>query len=153
MSKIIQASEAHAEQIIKLRVNLLLELNKLSTEKEIKAIEEATYTYFIQATKEGSLLSYCIEQDGILVSTSGLLFFQRHPTPKNLSGKEAYINNVYTLPEFRKQGLAHILVEACIQECKARGVQRIWLHASDEGMPMYAKFGFKKNEAAMELFL
>lgn len=71
----------------------------------------------------------------------------------NLKGLEAYILNMYTIPQYRGKGLARKLLENCIEECKKIGVKRIWLHASDDGTPLYKKMGFTFKNSEMELFI
>ncbi|WP_439743805.1 GNAT family N-acetyltransferase [Bacillus pseudomycoides] len=67
--------------------------------------------------------------------------------------KAAYILNMYTLPEYRGNGLAEKLLEHCIEECEENGVKRIWLHPSKDGELLYKKMGFTYKENEMELFL
>jgi hypothetical protein len=43
-------------------------------------------------------------------------------------------------------------VHACIEECRARNVNLILLHASDEGRAVYASLGFQEG-SEMRLFL
>jgi N-acetylglutamate synthase-like GNAT family acetyltransferase len=45
------------------------------------------------------------------------------------------------------------LLENCIDESKKSGVKRIWLHASEDGEPLYRKMGFTNKDSEMELFL
>ncbi|KYG36762.1 acetyltransferase [Bacillus gaemokensis] len=71
----------------------------------------------------------------------------------NLEGKEAYILNMYTLPEYRGNGLAKKLLQHCIKECKENGVKRIWLHSSKDGELLYKKMGFTHKTNEMELFI
>jgi N-acetylglutamate synthase-like GNAT family acetyltransferase len=51
------------------------------------------------------------------------------------------------------QLLAKRLLENCIDESKKSGVKRIWLHASEDGEPLYRKMGFTNKDSEMELFL
>ncbi|WP_256218372.1 GNAT family N-acetyltransferase [Bacillus sp. MUM 116] len=60
---------------------------------------------------------------------------------------------MYTVPEYRGKGLAKRLLENCIDESKKSGVKRIWLHASEDGEPLYRKMGFSNKDSEMELFL
>jgi GNAT superfamily N-acetyltransferase len=61
----------------------------------------------------------------------------------NPIGLEAYILNVYTAPEARRQGLARALMQKLVAHARAAGVRRIWLRASDEGRPLYEDMGFR----------
>ena len=56
--------------------------------------------------------------------------------------RRPYVLNVYTYPEFRKQGLARQLMQTAIQWCRSEGFKILWLHASEYGRPMYESLGF-----------
>jgi len=58
------------------------------------------------------------------------------------SGREALVINVYTEPESRKLGLARRLMEALIDWSREAGIERIALHASPYGRPLYDSLGF-----------
>ena len=58
------------------------------------------------------------------------------------SGREALVINVYTEPEFRRLGLARRMMEALIDWARTAGVERIALHASPDGRPLYESLGF-----------
>lgn len=82
-----------------------------------------------------------------------MVLFKRPPYLENLKGIEAYILSMYTLPEYRGNGVARRLLELCIDEARKNGVKRIWLHASEEGKHLYKKMGFNMNDSEMEQFL
>lgn len=42
-----------------------------------------------------------------MVGTGGISFYQVMPTYHNISGKKAYIMNVYTQPDYRRKGIAY----------------------------------------------
>jgi|SRR6185312_14227374 len=56
--------------------------------------------------------------------------------------RRPYLLNVYTYPEFRKQGLARELTRRAIDWCRAEGFKIVWLHASEYGRPLYESLGF-----------
>jgi len=59
------------------------------------------------------------------------------PTPRR-----AWIHNVYVEPAWRRRGIARALVEAIVAWCRAEGFLTIYLHASEQGRPLYASLGF-----------
>jgi ribosomal protein S18 acetylase RimI-like enzyme len=66
-------------------------------------------------------------------ATSGLVFFQRPPYNGNLSGLEAYIMNIDTIPMWRDQGIATALLKEIISFVRATEAKRLWLHATEDG--------------------
>jgi GNAT superfamily N-acetyltransferase len=52
---------------------------------------------------------------------------------------------MYTHPEFRRRGVASMVVHEAIEWCRVRGYGRLRLHASEMGRSVYRKFGFKRG--------
>ncbi len=50
--------------------------------------------------------------------------------------------NVYTEPEFRGQGIARALMSVLMEWATTRGFDRVILHASEWGRPLYLSLGF-----------
>ena len=153
MFDFIQVSLEHIDKIISLRLALLKELGELNNPQEEHLMETSTREYLHKALSKNEFISYMAERNGEPVSISGMVIFKRPPYLENLQGIEAYILNMYTVPEYRGKGLARRLLEKCIDESKKSGVKRIWLHASKDGEPLYKKMGFTNKDSEMELFL
>lgn len=51
--------------------------------------------------------------------------------------------NVYTQPEWRGQGIARVLMNVVLQWAAEQGTDRVVLHASDSGRPLYLSLGFE----------
>ena len=52
------------------------------------------------------------------------------------------IVNVFTEPEWRRRGVAKLLMEQIISWARAERLDRLVLHASDEGRALYEQMGF-----------
>lgn len=50
--------------------------------------------------------------------------------------------NVYTEPQWRGQGVARALMHVLMQWATEQGTDRVVLHASDAGRPLYESLGF-----------
>ena len=90
--------------------------------------------------------------DGQPAGSAAVLWFPHPPTPSNPIGLEAYVLSVFTVPEFRRRGVAQALMSEIVAETRRRGIRRIWLRASEEGRPLYADMGFGEANY-MELML
>ncbi|ATZ57210.1 hypothetical protein BCIN_14g03700 [Botrytis cinerea B05.10] len=68
---------------------------------------------------------------------------QRFDAPRErLAPKpQLYLNIIYTHPEFRRQGVADMIMKWGIEKAKEMGVE-IWLDATVYGVPLYKKHGF-----------
>lgn len=70
--------------------------------------------YLKRALENGEHIAYLLYDNGTFIGAGGLSFYQVMPTYHNLSGKKAYIMNVYTASEYRRQGIAffhHLMIE------------------------------------------
>ena len=52
------------------------------------------------------------------------------------------IINVFTEPQWRRHGIAGLLIKGIVAWSKSERLDRLILHASDEGRSLYEKFGF-----------
>jgi GNAT superfamily N-acetyltransferase len=57
-------------------------------------------------------------------------------------GRLGVIINVFTEPEWRRRGVAAMLLRRLIEWARAEQIDRIILHASDEGRSLYERLGF-----------
>ena len=68
------------------------------------------------------------------------------PRPVNVStvgeGRQGTIVNVFTEPQWRRRGIARLLIKEIITWSKDEHLDRLLLHASDEGRSVYERLGF-----------
>ncbi|MDF2985934.1 MAG: GCN5-related N-acetyltransferase [Eubacterium sp.] len=138
-------------ELVRLRIDFVREVQKVeSTEGDEQLIETLT-EYFGETMKEDAFISWLAIEDGRIVGTSGVCFYKLPPSFKNISGKTAYIMNMYTLPDFRGKGIANILFQKIVEEAKNHGCEKITLNATDMGRPIYRKYGFVDSQNDMIL--
>jgi GNAT superfamily N-acetyltransferase len=63
----------------------------------------------------------------------------------DLECRRATILNVYTDPDYRRQGIARLVMETMIRWCKEQGLVRVTLHASEAGRHLCESLGFEPN--------
>ncbi len=59
------------------------------------------------------------------------------------AGKQALVVNVYTEPEFRRRGVARLLMRAMMDWTGEQAIDSLVLHAAPDGRPLYESLGFK----------
>ncbi len=111
-----------------------------------------TREYIQNSLADGSLCAWVAEKEDGIIAMGSAAYFTLPPNDWCPNGKTAYIGSVYTLPSFRKQGIATQLLSLIIGEAKERKCQRILLNASDMGRPMYERLGFVDFPSAMALY-
>ena len=67
-----------------------------------------------------------------------------HPASNDAfaEGRQAVIINVYTEPEWRRQGIGERLIKEIIAWSKIQKLDRLVLHASEHGRALYERLGF-----------
>jgi len=109
----------------------------------------------------GALVAWICQDGGRTVAASGIAFGPppaggrpdgdvarrgegsgRGSAPR--AAAEALILNMYTLPEYRRRGLASELLGRCIAEGRGRGVRRLRLQPTEDGRALYERFGFRR---------
>jgi len=147
------ATRCDAPVLARMRVAFLIDARDLSPDEADQAeMERILLEYFTASLADNSFAAWLAFDGGELVATSGLSFSIAPPSFGNKSGKSAYIMNMYTLPQYRRQGIAWVLLEKTVEEAKSRGYARITLHATDMGRPLYKKFGFQGSHDDMVLY-
>lgn len=118
------------------------------------AFRDAAAAAFAHTIARGTCVAWLAQSDaGEPIGSNALLVFPRLPSPESLARSEGYLLNVYTAPQWRRQGVATKLVAASIERAKALGLARIRLHATAEGQRIYAAAGFQPRQDEMELHL
>jgi ribosomal protein S18 acetylase RimI-like enzyme len=109
--------------------------------------------YFQGAIAEGDFVG-CLGIVGAeTVAAGGLVFHSHPPSAKNLAGREAYIMNMYTLPEFRCRGIGAAVLRKLVEHAYAGGYARVSLHTLPQGGSIYEEAGFEPTEGEMRLDL
>ncbi len=86
------------------------------------------------------------DQPEIVVGGAGVQLQPILPRPVNPStvgeGRQGTVVNVFTEPEWRRRGIAGLLIKEIITWSKDEHLDRLLLHASDEGRSVYERLGF-----------
>jgi GNAT superfamily N-acetyltransferase len=101
---------------------------------------------------DGSYRGWFVETAGEVVAGGGIILLEFQSHPRDPQPRRAWVVNMYTEPAHRRHGLARRLMQAMLAWCRESGMSSLYLHASDEGRPLYASFGFvPTNEMRIEL--
>lgn len=142
------------DELVRLRIEFMKEnlvnANEL-LEFDNEAIKSKLVEYFKQNILDGEFVAWLAMYNDEIIGTSGLCFYELPPTLKNVSGKVAYIMNMYTVKKYRSQGVATELFYRIVDEAKMLGYKKIVLHATELGKPLYKKYGFKETNGEMSL--
>jgi GNAT superfamily N-acetyltransferase len=116
------------------------------------AMDEAYAVLLRYEISAGSTRAWVIEDAGRIAASGALKFTDWLPRPDGQRRGLVYVHSVYTVPEYRQQGLARRILNAMIAYCRDNGWPRLTLHASDMGRGLYEDLGFKPtNEMRLVL--
>lgn len=73
---------------------------------DLHAYRDSVLKYFDRALRQGSYVSAVADVAGRIVSANGLVFYEKPPSLTGKFGRVGYVTNIYTLPEWRRKGLA-----------------------------------------------
>lgn len=146
-----RATMEDMKELVRTRIIVLRAANKWSDDVDMSLVEQETYAYYKRALETGEHIAYLVYDNGTFIGAGGVSFYQVMPTYHNPTGKKAYIMNMYTAPEYRRQGIAFCTLDLLVKVVKEQGVSQIALEATDMGRPLYEKYGFAKMEDEMEL--
>ena len=133
------------------RIEVLKAANKLDPSTDMANVEKESYNYYKKALEDNTHYAILVMEDDKFIGAGGVSFYSVMPTYHNPSGKKAYIMNMYTAPDYRRQGIAYKTLDMLVKMSKERGIDQISLEATEMGRPLYEKYGFVKMESEMEL--
>lgn len=151
MYRIRLATVEDVDELVRLRLDFLKEVGNVGEGADGDELCALMREYLLRKLPSGEFLAWVAEGGGAIVATSGVTLFERPPNGANPAGLEAYLSNMYTLPGWRGRGVGTALVQTVVAHLKATRVRRIWLHATEQGRPVYARAGFVPDEKEMEL--
>ena len=146
-----KATIADIDELIRTRIIVLRAANNLSDDVDMSVVEKESYEYYKRALETGEHIAYLVYDKENFIGAGGVSFYQVMPTYHNPTGRKAYIMNMYTAPEYRRQGIAINTLDLLVKDARKQGVTQIALEATDMGSPLYEKYGFVKMEDEMEL--
>ena len=140
--------------LIEGRIIFLAETYGTPSQEIISNLKKSLKDYFTRAFTNNSYFSWIAEYGNKPVGFSGLSLREQPGNFDVPNGKTGYILNMYTVREFRKNGVCTSLLKKLIEESKQLNLDRIELRATSEGEPLYRKMGFgEPHDKEMELKL
>ena len=137
--------------LVSSRVMVLKAANKLPDDADMSEIERQSREYYKKAFAQDTHTAYLVFDGDRLIGTGGMSYYDVMPTCDVNTGRKAYVMNMYTDPEYRRQGIAYRTLDLLVADAKARGVEHITLEATDMGRPLYEKYGFVQMKSEMQL--
>jgi ribosomal protein S18 acetylase RimI-like enzyme len=149
-----KASSDDIEMLIEFRITFLKEAQWVPTHESELKLRKSLKDYFIKALDNSTFISYIAEYENQSAGFSGMVLREQPGNFEIPGGKTGYILNMYTVKEFRNNGIGSMLFQKLIAEAKNLKLDKIELHATTDGEPIYRKSGFKEpHDKVLELIL
>ncbi len=146
-----KATSADMDILTRTRIIVLKAANRLPDDADLSEVEKNTRGYYGSALCDGSHTAYLVFDGDKFVGAGGISYYSVMPTCCNPDGKKAYIMNMYTHPDYRRQGIAYHTLDLLVKDAHKKGITHITLEATDMGRPLYEKYGFAQMKSEMEL--
>jgi len=130
------------------RAEMFRDMGQL-TEHNERELTRASESFFREVVASGEYIAWLAVTTAAaerVVAGAGLWLrpMLPRPTPTGIiQGREALIANVYTEPDWRRRGVARLLMRHVLEYTREHNVPRVLLHASDDGRPLYETLGFE----------
>lgn len=111
-----------------------------------RAYEQALRAFLERHIAEDACQFWVAEGGGEIITTSTLWLAPVLPWPGGLNQWYGYVTNVYTVPGYRRQGLARRLMEKLREVAANHGATELLLETTPEAAPLYEQLGFRQIE-------
>ena len=114
--------------------------------EEDRSIDRLLEEFFTDAFSD-AMIAWVAEDDGQVIATVCICICPLVPRFDNPSGKVAYLTNMYTSPDYRRQGVASCLMREVLSDAERQGIKSILLNSTDMAVSIYERLGFAKSES------
>lgn len=152
MNVVIQKAElTQIELLMEWRMEVLHEIFNVPTDEPMQKLERENRRYYQETIPTGGHIACFAYAGNKIIGCGGICIYSELPSPDNLSGKCAYLMNIYTRPQFRGQGVGKRLVKWLVKQAVQQNITKIYLESSKQGRPFYEGIGFNNMPDMMKL--
>lgn len=141
--KYYKALSFQAELLADSRIDFLEEFWGKQADEQRQILKKSLLSYFSKTVEDGTYICFIAKDEDRFAGVGGLVIREQPGSFKNPSGQVGYIMNMYTAPEYRRQGICTEILHLLLKEAKRRGITMFELHATKEGEQVYIKEGFQ----------
>jgi GNAT superfamily N-acetyltransferase len=143
--KIRRATSKDIDLLVEHRHKMFEEMRN-PTAEAARAADEAYRTWAREMMKRRLFHGYIVTTSGGRVAASGCVWLREvQPSPDRPSGRVPYVLSVFTRPEFRRKGLASLIIKEAMEWGRRKGYHKMVLHASSVGKKVYSQLGWKRT--------
>lgn len=144
MMEYTRGTQEDIEELTQRRLDYLrCDLGEIPAEKE-EILSQKLPQYFREHLDK-DLFAFTAKDNGKIVGNALLLIITKPSNPTFLNGRIGRVMGVYTVPEYRRKGIASTLMKNLLAFAKTQEVDFVELSATEEGYPVYKNLGFTEH--------
>jgi len=149
-----KASVSDIDLMIEYRITFLKEAQGTPSQELESQLRQSLRQYFTRSLINDTFVSWIAEFENMSIGFSGMVIREQPGNLEVPNGRTGYILNMFTVKEFRENGIGSLLFQKLIDEAKQRELDKIELHATKDGEPIYRQFGLvEPHDKALEIIL
>ena len=136
--------------ITRMRIQMLDEV----TDRPLpEGLDSSVHHFILKHMMDKTCLGVVAEQDGEVIADAVIYLFETMPDEVNVRGMTAMLYNVYTLPQYRGQGIMARMLPEVIRLAKEAGAAELKMSAEKKAIPLYERLGFQISDNTMHMYL
>ncbi len=137
------AGPGDVELLVTHRLNMWRDIHPEFGSK-VDESEGLTREWIRARLSDGTLVGFIVRaRDGTVAGSGCIWLRDEQPRPTNSRLVVPYLMSMYTERAFRRKGVAKLIVQSALNWCREQNYDRVVLHASEAGKPLYEEFGFE----------
>lgn len=132
--------------ITRMRIQML---DEVTEEPLPEGLDSSVHHFILKHMMDKTCFGVIAEQDGEVIADAVIYLFETMPDEVNVSGLTAMLYNVYTLPEYRGQGIMARMLPEVIRLAREAGAEELKMTAEKKAIPLYERMGFQLSDNSM----
>lgn len=145
--KLKKAARENINDLVRMRIAYLTEDYGSLTPEQEKGLKEVLPKYYEEHLGRDLIVFFAENNSGEMISCCFLLVCEKPANPSFMRGRTGTVMNVYTMPEYRKKGIARRLMEQLLAEARGLGLDFAELKATEAGYSLYKSLGFEEVQS------
>ncbi|PPA71013.1 GNAT family N-acetyltransferase [Jeotgalibacillus proteolyticus] len=139
-------------QLIQMRWDTTIEFDESKKDESYEEFERECQAFLEDALNSKLWFIWVAEDQGKIVSHIYIELIQKVPRPGRITHPFAFMTNVYTIPEYRNQGIGSRVLSTLNKWIQENNYEFVIVWPSDESINYYKRNGYVHCKEPMEYF-